>query len=458
MIHDAGCPYNASLGTGKEEAVLLHAESIIYNFVIPGICLFGILCNVLNLIILTRQHMKESPYTYLMGLAVADLSVLSLSLVESVFSRNLGKGIYTWKIFDAFVYFPVANFLATASVWVTVFLTIERFISVRFPLHAKDICTKELARKVVTGIFAVALAVNIPRFFCLYVLKHGEEYILVRTHFEETKFYKAVTWFYISTVHLIPLVTLFVLNICLLLTISRAHRQRTTLYQHKHDLRWAREQRRLTITCISIIFLFIICILPSAFSHRSLAVLLFHDKRPNTDISTSVRYRLLRIVTNTLVFCNLSLNFVLYCVFNNKFTTTFKYLWNIWMWKMMGSQRPESPFRRLSSITSSDKSLTRLWGYQIPGLENSHDRRKSSGSDSYTSSDLYRLYRCPASAEQSLRRISDLRRQTISEEDLSGDDTDNVFHTNQRRLSDLPSEDSDDSCIYIGRPASGSKV
>ncbi|CAF3730823.1 unnamed protein product [Rotaria sp. Silwood1] len=51
-----------------------------YRYVILTICIFGIVCNILNLCVLLQRRLKESPYTYLTGLAVADmLTLISIS-------------------------------------------------------------------------------------------------------------------------------------------------------------------------------------------------------------------------------------------------------------------------------------------------------------------------------------------------------------------------------------------
>jgi len=43
------------------------SELILVSYVSPIVCLFGIACNALNLVILTRRNMTGSPYTYLLG-------------------------------------------------------------------------------------------------------------------------------------------------------------------------------------------------------------------------------------------------------------------------------------------------------------------------------------------------------------------------------------------------------
>ena len=147
----------------------------------------------------------------------------------------------------------------------------------------------------------------------------------------------------IVVVHMIPCVTLLFLNASLITIVYRASRRRAELHaaidrlsnasqppsstsgtpSHGYIYQSA-EQIRMTVTCISIICLFLICIVPSAFSNRPIAKALFGRGQTMNEFTRGPLFRLLRVITNLLVYCNLSLNFVLYCVFNQKFLRVLK--------------------------------------------------------------------------------------------------------------------------------------
>ena len=63
-----------------------------YRYVMLPICIFGVVCNLLNLSVLLQRRLKESPYTYLTGLALADMLTLifisSLSIVRGDYIRT----------------------------------------------------------------------------------------------------------------------------------------------------------------------------------------------------------------------------------------------------------------------------------------------------------------------------------------------------------------------------------
>ena len=340
------------------------AEQVVTDYVQPAICVFGILCNVLNLIILTRPRLKESPYTYLLGLAVADLGALLMVFVRTVISQRHGEGVFAWQFYNGYIFLPFANIFSNTSVWITVFLTMERWISVTFPLRAKKICTRRLARRVILCIVVVIFIINVPRFFCRRIIKEEDpedgkiSYSTFSSDFEQSDLYRGITWMYIIFIHAIPCLTLIVLNTCLLYIVYKANRSRADLNETNKTTNIAvyisRAQRRLTITCVSIICLFLICVIPTAFSNPPVAYALFGKGKQPEEFFQESLYRLLRKVTNTLLTCNLSLNFILYCLFNHKFYKTLHHVFRVFIYHACKIKIPEKHLNNLSKSSTSE--------------------------------------------------------------------------------------------------------
>ncbi|CAF1673572.1 unnamed protein product, partial [Didymodactylos carnosus] len=72
---------NPCVNNSSSSSDTLHNIEIIgYRYVILTICIFGTVCNILNLCVLLNRRLKESPYTYLTALALADmLTLISIS-------------------------------------------------------------------------------------------------------------------------------------------------------------------------------------------------------------------------------------------------------------------------------------------------------------------------------------------------------------------------------------------
>ena len=107
-----------------------------YAYVVSSICGFGILCNIINLTVLLNKRLKESPYTYLTGLATFDILTLLFTL-SITFTRsqslffNQVEDIYREYILaklEKLFFLPCANLFSPMSVLITVALTLERYL------------------------------------------------------------------------------------------------------------------------------------------------------------------------------------------------------------------------------------------------------------------------------------------------------------------------------------------
>ncbi|CAH1778826.1 unnamed protein product [Owenia fusiformis] len=339
-------------------------ERVVFTFINPCICIFGIICNIFNLLVLTRKRLHESPYSYLTGLAVADLSTLTLTFIHGTFSRASDDTSYEWKVFDVKVYFPLANMTSTTGIFITVVLTLERFIFVRYPLHAKDICTKTIAQRAIIITYLVACLINIPLFFCMDVENKPNstvKYQYASTAFEQSSIYHGITWFHVTTIQLIPIFILGILNICLIIIVWRAQTRRESLKPKMSSSTeyQTRDQKRLTVTLISIVILFLICFTPSVIANRHIARGIFGKGESYNNFVGSTFFRALAIVSNILVNINQSLNFILYCVFNQKFVKTMKHMVQQWRYIILHKGRG-TPLKSLSRVKGSSVSFTQF--------------------------------------------------------------------------------------------------
>lgn len=303
----------------------LVVRDLIYNHLGPFVCVFGMLTNIINLIVLTQNQLPESPYTSLTGLACTDFTALMLSFIYMKFSKDTFT--YEWRFFDAYIFLGLVNVCTTSSVWITVQLTVERFLFVRHPLWAKDTCDRASAKVKVLMTVAAAAIFNIPRFlvFKPKMLSNGL-WILDSTEFRRGTAFFVINWVYSVCIHFLPLVVLSCANIYLVYAVHQAGQQRQKLHiRNNREAAWQREQRRLTITLISIVFLFIVCIIPSAFSDFPIAFALFGGDKTEIQFKSSSFYLSLQYIANFLVWLELSLNFVLYCAFNEKFRRVMKF-------------------------------------------------------------------------------------------------------------------------------------
>lgn len=142
----------------KDYAPLLHLLNSL-NYVI---IIIGILFNILNLIVLFNSKLNESPYSYLTILAFSDLGALSMVAIEKM--RQLFEETVFIKNLHIYIITTMINIFLSCSMYVTLALTIERFIFVHSPFKAMTICRRSIARRVclIVFIFSVVRYIYLP--------------------------------------------------------------------------------------------------------------------------------------------------------------------------------------------------------------------------------------------------------------------------------------------------------
>lgn len=118
-----------------ESELLLSIASFVWSYFIPLCCLLGILTNLLNVIIFSRDNLKNSIYKYLLAYSVADLLYMLIS-----FAYFFGKygfvanyySIYSYgmRIFELYIFLGLATQLAVFMLLLIVLISLKRLIMV----------------------------------------------------------------------------------------------------------------------------------------------------------------------------------------------------------------------------------------------------------------------------------------------------------------------------------------
>ena len=292
----------------------LNVDEIGFVYILPSICITGILLNILNLVVFFKRHLPGSSFTYLSALALADMVTLTLvapiGLIrcqECQQHRDHVKSLY-----EIYVYLPIGNMAACTSVWITLAFTVERYIFVRLPVVARKICSPSRARGFVGGICICAVLLNLPFFF---PYKVTEANAITHTYFGQSKGFTVYSWIRVSLAKLVPIVILAVMNTLLVLEIWKANKRRKRMvFQNDPDARRQRAQNKLTVMLICVSVMFLIAHLLEPFSHAQVYTSLFGECKLVTD-----EYKIFRLISNILEVSSYSLNFVVYSAFNAMF-------------------------------------------------------------------------------------------------------------------------------------------
>lgn len=195
---------------------------------------FGILGNVISMVILSRPQMKSSINYLLIGLARCDTVLIVTSVLlfglPVVYPATGHLFNYYFKVYPliAPVVYPIAMVSQTVSVYLTLTVTLERFVAVCHPLRARSLCTYGRARAYVVATIAFAVLYNVTRFLevrvqkCMHTgynqyvyqvypsdLRNDRDYISVYIH-----------WMYLLIMYFIPFGSLAVLNAAIYRQVS----------------------------------------------------------------------------------------------------------------------------------------------------------------------------------------------------------------------------------------------
>ncbi len=109
----------ASISTGAQIAL------IAYCYVLPVICVIGIIGNITNLITLASPRLRAVSYMYLRALAVADLCcmvfVLVFVSVELLKRAGVNANAYEYAVYQAHFMLSLINWALGTGVYVVSF-------------------------------------------------------------------------------------------------------------------------------------------------------------------------------------------------------------------------------------------------------------------------------------------------------------------------------------------------
>ena len=99
----------------------------------------GTLGNILSIVIWLRKPLRSSTGTYLIGLAIADIGVLffffitdSLKMIHPELEKS-----HSYAVFFSYIGYPIFYLAVICSIWITVGVTVDRYIQVCWISHSK---------------------------------------------------------------------------------------------------------------------------------------------------------------------------------------------------------------------------------------------------------------------------------------------------------------------------------
>uniref|UniRef100_A0A8C6JBM9 Uncharacterized protein n=1 Tax=Melopsittacus undulatus TaxID=13146 RepID=A0A8C6JBM9_MELUD len=166
---------------------------IVYYSVLLGL---GLPVNILTAVAMFRlaTRTKNSLYWYLLALTASDI----LTQVFIIFMGFiLQTAILAWSVPSALIHtINVLEFTANhASTWITVLLSMDRYMALCHPLRYRTISYLQRTHKVIVAVFIVALATAIPFYWWLDMWRDADPPTALDT---------ALKWVHCITVYFVP--------------------------------------------------------------------------------------------------------------------------------------------------------------------------------------------------------------------------------------------------------------
>ena len=325
-----------------------HVYDFLKGVMVPIICVFGMIGNILILVILAKERIKStvdgSERTVQIGLAalaLSDLLFCSVLLPHGIFRHP--QFMYKTRsfklIYRAYSGALINTFILT-STWITVTMATSRYLAICHPFKARHIIGKTGTKSCIALVVLLCILFNIPRLFenqieqlaCMPPDKINSNKTLSREEYgtnpqsqsviyyinsgvlsSGTRHYTIYIWLYFIFGIFLPLALLAFCNICLVKTLRESSRLRR---RYRVPAAHVDSNYRITSILVTIVVMYILLVSPAE-------VLSFIRNR-SADYGAGPALVMAVEITNVLQTLNFAFNFVLYLALNVHFRNAIK--------------------------------------------------------------------------------------------------------------------------------------
>lgn len=316
----------------EEENILFFT---IFGWLSVACCLLGMVGNCLSLLVLTKDRSACAMFVVLKALAVADGIFLVLVLSKQMIFhlhvfQDISRYLHVTNVYLTVYVIPWIQTSQTVIIWLTVIISIERYLVVCKSLSAHALCTEKKTKRYIMITIFCSFLTNLPHFFEQYVIEDNgfnnqsiKEFQPKYRGYSENPIYKYAYSYGLHSVmlFLLPLVILVFLNVKVIKVLRQRSEwipfsgTRSSLESRRYLAGKASSNKQLyegTITTMSlcIVIVFLICGLPDIVITTARNV--FHKNESAWLIHLSA-------VSNFLLTLNSASNFLIYCLLGRKF-------------------------------------------------------------------------------------------------------------------------------------------
>lgn len=151
----------------KELPLDVKLTVVAYCYILPAVCVIGIVGNMMNVVTLASRKLRAVSYMYLRALAIADLLCMIFVMafvtceVLTYNGYNLNRSPW-YGFYQAHIMLSFINWALSTGVFIVVALSLERYVSIVFPLHFRQWNSPARAMRAICAAYMIPAVWYLP--------------------------------------------------------------------------------------------------------------------------------------------------------------------------------------------------------------------------------------------------------------------------------------------------------
>ncbi|CAF2639707.1 unnamed protein product [Rotaria sp. Silwood2] len=293
---------------------------IVWGYVGIVLSICGIVGNIITILVLISPSMRTtSTNIYLTALSCSNILFLLIFIPSYSMRYLLGYRLYMTNqppfafeiLLTRLPTTPVYNTILLSIIYLTIAVSMDRLILVKFPLKAKRILTQRATLITILLIYIFSIVYCIPYWLEQRYLPELKRCYLTNIGKKIHKYTRI--YIYIPVVYLIPFVTLTCINVTIIQNLIAKKRRKKSLCGKANKKQQA--DYHITLMLVTVIIVFVLCQFPLLILNAWYAI------DPHGSYH-NLLFQSLNTIGVLLIVFNTSTNFLLYCFFGQKFRQT----------------------------------------------------------------------------------------------------------------------------------------
>ncbi|CAL2044561.1 unnamed protein product [Caenorhabditis brenneri] len=156
-----------------QEIEFTHAQFLFRSYLFPFVYLFGIISNTMNICVFSQKSMRNHTVNwFFLALSCSDLMTLVSSFFVfsvPVYAESSRDPVYIdWSVQLIVWFYPLAQTGLTMSVYVTILVSVHRYLGVCHPFLIRRISNSSAVKAVIVAAVIFAFVFNTSRWFELH--------------------------------------------------------------------------------------------------------------------------------------------------------------------------------------------------------------------------------------------------------------------------------------------------